>query len=113
LIYGVCGWGLLTGLVWGVAMALIFSVPSFLLLRALGRQLSNPDLQFLFGFPLILGMIGFAFGGVAWGRALWEVVSSQPPEPPEDGASHWAPLRPIPPLIQSAVPIRGSRGPGR
>ena len=101
LLYGVCGWGLLTGLLFSLAWTVIVSLPSFLLLRVLGSHLSEIDVWLLFGLPLALAIVGFAFGGVQWGRAMWQVFS-HPPEPPTDGASRLAPLRPITPLIQAA-----------
>ena len=81
LLYGVCGWGLLTGLLFGLAMEFTLGLPAFLLLHWLGVPAAALDPWSLVVFPMGLSIVGFAIGGFQWGSAMWEVVSSSPQSP--------------------------------
>ena len=79
MLYGVCYWGFLTGLLWGIAMTACLSLPAYLLLALFHWQPSTAELWLLFATPLTLGLPAFMYGGVWWGQRVWDECHKQFP----------------------------------
>ena len=73
LLYGVCGFGLL----FGSAMALLFGLPAFFVVRLLHGHFEPFSVWWCFVLPVALGMVA----GFQWGGRMWEALFTSSSHP--------------------------------